>query len=79
MALHSGLLELNGITNITVITEVIQLTGASQIDDIMSIPAVAALGQNFFDQIVLAGQTAFASAYRYVYLVSIGKCLTSRI
>ena len=74
MALHLGLLVQHAITNITVITEVIQLTGASRIDEIMSIHEVAALGQNFYDQIVMAGQIAFASAYRYVYLVSIGKC-----
>jgi len=54
--------------------EVVQLTGASRIDDIMSIHEVATRGQDFYHQIVIAGQIAFASAYRYVYLVSIGKC-----
>ena len=76
MALHPGLLELHRITN-TTITEVIQLTSASQVDKIGSIHEIAALGQNFTAQIVIAGQIAFASAYRYVYLVSIGKCSTN--
>jgi len=71
-----GLLEQHRITNFTVITKVIQLTGGSQVGEIMSIPEVAALGTNVYNEIVMAGQTAFASAYRYVYLVSIGKCPT---
>jgi len=40
----------------------------------MSIPEIAKLGSKVYDEIVVAGQTAFASAYRYVYLVSISKC-----
>ena len=67
-----------GITNSTVIREVIALTGNSQIEEILSIPEIAKHGSNVYNEIVVAGQTAFASAYRYVYLVSIGKCTTNR-
>lgn len=59
------------------IKEVIHLTSYSQIDEIMSIREIATLGSNVYDEIVVAGQTAFASAYHYVYLVSIGKCTTN--
>jgi len=73
MALHPGLLESHGISNITVIKEVIQLTAASRISDIVALPQITAVGPNFGDEIVVAGQVAFVGAYRYVYLVSLGK------
>lgn len=58
------------ITDITLVTEVIQLTGASLIDEIREIPQIAAI-PGAGDAIIYAGQLAYAASYKYVYLVSI--------
>jgi hypothetical protein len=62
-----------GIFKTAVIKEVIELTGSSLIDQIKEIPEVAAKGPAVYNQIILAGQLAYADAYKYVYYVSIGK------
>ena len=70
-----GAMELKlGIIDGTAITEAITLTGASLLEEIKSIPAVAnnPLGADVaYETIVAAGQIAYAESYRYVYLVSI--------
>lgn len=58
------------ITDTAVITEAIELTGASLLPKIGELPGVAGV-PGAYDAIVLAGQTAYAHAYKYVYLVSI--------
>ncbi|KAJ5772436.1 hypothetical protein N7520_002965 [Penicillium odoratum] len=62
--------EYLNITDVKVITEVIQLTGASLLDEIKEIPGIA--GNDAAYQIVVeAGQMAYAESYKYVYFVSI--------
>ncbi|KAH8646363.1 MFS multidrug transporter-like protein [Xylariales sp. PMI_506] len=63
------LIEAN-ITSTAVITEVITLTGASLLEDIAEIPGIAG-NEALYNAVVLAGQVAYASAYKYVYLTSI--------
>ncbi|CAK4032335.1 MFS general substrate transporter [Lecanosticta acicola] len=58
------------ITNSSVIEEAISLTGASLIDGIADLPGIHGV-PGAYEGVVLAGQTAFSDAYRYVYLVSI--------
>lgn len=58
------------ITNETLIAEAIQLTGVSLIERINDIPGIAGVS-GAYDGVVLAGQTAYADSYIYVYLVSI--------
>ncbi|PIB02360.1 putative HC-toxin efflux carrier TOXA [Cercospora beticola] len=58
------------ITNETLIAEAIQLTGVSLIERINDIPGIAGV-PGAYDGVVLAGQTAYADSYIYVYLVSI--------
>lgn len=58
------------ITDPAIIGEVIELTGASLINNIAEIPEVKAI-PGAWEAIVYAGQLAYASAYKYVYLVSI--------
>jgi hypothetical protein len=58
-----------------VIGEIITLTGQSLIDRIKDIPAVAAAGPKAYDAIIIAGQIAYADAYKYVYYVSICKSI----
>jgi hypothetical protein len=64
------LVEKLNITDIAVITEVIELTGASLINDIAEIPGIKGV-PGAWEMVVYAGQIAYASAYKYVYLVSI--------
>lgn len=52
------------------ISEVIELTGASLIEEIKDLPGVAGV-PGAWEAIILAGQTAYAESYVYVYLVSI--------
>jgi hypothetical protein len=52
--------------------EVIELTGHSLIDRIKEIPEIASHGPAAYEAIVIAGQIAYADAYKYVYYVSIG-------
>ncbi len=70
-----GAMELQlGIIDANAITQAITLTGASLLEGIKAIPAVAnsQLGADkAYEIIVAAGQVAYAESYRYVYLVSI--------
>jgi len=58
------------ITDPALIEEAIALTGASLIDELRAIPGI---GNNdtAWNMVVLAGQLAYADAYRWVYLASI--------
>lgn len=64
------MVEKLNITDTAVITEVIELTGASLINNIAEIPQIKAI-PGAWEIVVYAGQVAYASAYKYVYLVSI--------
>lgn len=64
-ALYSG-----GITSTETITEVIELTGAALLSQIGKIPGIAG-NQVLYDEVIQAGQIAFAEAYKYVYFASI--------
>jgi hypothetical protein len=57
--------------NLTLIEEIITLTGNSLINKIKELPDVAA-HPGAWDTIVQAGRLAYADSYRYVYYVSIG-------
>jgi hypothetical protein len=61
---------LNGIFNLTTITEIGQLTGASLIDQILYIPGVDG-NVTKWNILVEAGQQAYAAAYPWVYYTSI--------
>lgn len=61
--------ELN-ITDTAVISEVIELTGASLLDNIKEVPGIAG-NEKAYDMVVAAGQLAYAEGYKYVYYVSI--------
>lgn len=58
------------ITDVQIITEAIELTGASLLPEIAKLPGVEGT-PGAYEAIVLAGQMAYAHAYKYVYLVSI--------
>lgn len=58
------------ITSIPVITEAIEYTGASLLAPIAELPGVAGV-PGAYEGIVLAGQLAYAEAYKYVYYTSI--------
>lgn len=58
------------ITNVTYITEAIELTGASLLPLLNEIPGISG-NPAAYDAVVLAGQTAYAESYKYVYYVSI--------
>ena len=58
------------ITSTAVITEAIELTGASLLTDIALLPGIKGV-PGAYEAVVLAGQLAYAHAYKYVYLVSI--------
>ena len=64
------MVEKFNITDKTIITEAIQLTGASLIDEIAYLPGVKGV-PGAWEAIVYAGQLAYAASYKYVYLVSI--------
>jgi len=59
-----------GITNTTYIGEAIQLTGASLLPLLQNIPGIAG-NETVYNIVVLAGQEAYAYAYKYVYYTSI--------
>ena len=63
-----AMVELN-ITNVTYITDAIQLTGASLLEGIAQIPGIDG-NQTKYEFVVRAGQIAYAESYRYVYLAS---------
>ncbi|KAK2744131.1 hypothetical protein FQN57_004391 [Myotisia sp. PD_48] len=60
-----------GIRNQTVIKHVIELTGASLLDQIRHVPGIRG-NEAAYQMVVKAGQTAFAESYKWVYYVSIG-------
>ncbi|EXJ79815.1 hypothetical protein A1O3_08100 [Capronia epimyces CBS 606.96] len=59
-----------GITNVTYITEAIEYTGAALLPLIKTIPGIAG-NETAYEMVVVAGQTAYAESYKYVYLTSI--------
>ena len=59
-----------GITNTTLITEAIGLTGASLLEGLNEIPGIKGV-PGAYELVVAAGQIAYAEAYKYVYYVSI--------
>jgi hypothetical protein len=59
-----------GIYNLTIITEIGQLTGASLIKEILLVPALKG-NTTAWEHIVKAGQQSYAEAYPYVYYSSI--------
>lgn len=59
-----------GITNTTYITEAIELTGASLLEELKTIPGIAG-NEAAYNMVVSAGQVAYAESYKYVYLVSV--------
>jgi hypothetical protein len=62
-------LQLN-ITDTSIIAKVIELTGASLLDDIAVLPEIAGI-PGAWEGVVKAGQIAYAESYKYIYLVSI--------
>jgi hypothetical protein len=60
----------NGIYNISIITEIAVLTGASLINDILDVPGVNG-NVTLWNILVLAGQESYAAAYPFVYYTSI--------
>lgn len=56
--------------NKQLITEVIELTAASLIEEIALLPGIKG-NETLYHAIVLAGQTAYADAYKWVYYTSI--------
>lgn len=68
--LIGGTMAQLGITNITYITEAIELTGASLLENMKEIPGIAG-NETVYNAVVHAGQVAYAESYKYVYLASI--------
>lgn len=60
----------NGINSTKIITDVIGLTAAGLINDILHVPGVDG-NQTKWEILVIAGQTAYAKSYPYVYYVSL--------
>ncbi|KAJ5699084.1 hypothetical protein N7462_001089 [Penicillium macrosclerotiorum] len=58
------------ITSVEVITEVIELTGASLLTEIQHIPGIAG-NETAYEMVVAAGQLAYSESYKWVYYVSI--------
>jgi len=64
-----------GISDTQLITEIIQLTGAGLINDIREVPGVKT--DQAWQELVSAGQEAYAKSYPFVYYVSIAfGCVT---
>ncbi|KAI9877682.1 MAG: hypothetical protein M1830_003124 [Pleopsidium flavum] len=59
-----------GIKNVTYITEAIQLTGASLLEELKLIPGIGH-NETAYRIVVGAGQMAYAESYKYVYFASI--------
>lgn len=59
-----------GVRNPKYVEAAVQLTGASLLSELKSIPAI---GDNETARqiVIAAGQTAYAASYKYIYLVSI--------
>lgn len=62
-------LDLN-ITDVAVITEAIKITGSSLLPALQELPGIKDV-PGAYEGVVLAGQLAYAEAYKYVYYVSI--------
>ena len=60
----------NGIGNITIITQAAELTGASLLNEILVLPGVDG-NVTIWNEIVRAGQVAYAESYPWVYYTSI--------
>ena len=58
------------ITSEEAITEVIELTSASLLDEIQSIPGIVG-NETAHEMVVATGQLAFAESYKWLYYVSI--------
>lgn len=58
------------ITSPALIKEAIELTGASLLENLKEIPGIAEVPGGY-EMVVVAGQMAYAEAYKYVYYVSI--------
>ena len=58
------------VTSIPVITQAIQLTGASLLEELNQLPGIQG-SPLAYQAVVQAGQVAFAESYRWVYLASI--------
>ncbi|TQS34123.1 hypothetical protein Golomagni_05507 [Golovinomyces magnicellulatus] len=65
-----GACVMHNITNPKIIGGIIELTGASLIDEILYVPGVDG-NTTIWKDLVLAGQQSYASAYPYVYYASI--------
>ncbi|KAA8906716.1 putative MFS drug efflux pump [Sphaerosporella brunnea] len=66
-----GALYQMGITDVKVIAEAIELTGASLLEELRLLPGIDGDAQKW-DVLVRAGQVAFAQSYRWVYVTSVG-------
>jgi hypothetical protein len=60
----------NNIFDIPTITQAVELTGASLLDQILELPKING-NVTVWNDVVLAGQLAYSEAYPYVYYVSI--------
>ena len=58
------------ITSVAVITEAIEITGASLLPALEELPGIKGV-PGAYELVVYAGQLAYAEAYKYVYYVSI--------
>ena len=58
------------ITSVPVITQAIQLTGASLLEELRLLPGIEG-NELAYQTVVKAGQIAYAESYRWVYLTSI--------
>jgi len=65
-----GVMYQAGLTDATLIGEVIQLTSASLLDEIGQLPGIAG-NEKLHQTIIYAGQLAYAESYKYVYYTSI--------
>lgn len=65
-----GTLYEANITSTAIIGEVIELTGASLLDEIAQVPGIAG-NEVLYEAVVKAGQIAFAEGYKWVYYCSI--------
>lgn len=67
-----------GVTDETLIAEIIGLTGNSLIDEIKLVPGIKG-NDTAWEIVVLAGQIAYAQSYKYVYYASIAAGVVSII
>lgn len=79
-AIHyiGGTLVMAGITSPAVIEEVITLTGAALPQEIALVPGIAG-NTALYNEVIYAGQVAYAESYKYVYLASIAFGIVSFI